>query len=61
VVSASFVDESFSIRLLTTRGLLRHYFPKKTNFPKASQLDISEAVWLLNHWLSRYLGDRTPH
>ena len=42
-------------------GLLRQYFPKKTNFLKVSQHDVSDAVYLLNHRPRKCLGYRTPH
>ena len=42
-------------------GLLRQYFPKKTNFLKVSQLEVDEAVYLLNHRPRKCLGYRTPH
>ena len=42
-------------------GLLRQYFPKKTNFLKVSQLEVAEALYLLNHRPRKALGYRTPH
>lgn len=42
-------------------GLLRQYFPKKTNFLKVGQLEVAEAVYLLNHRPRKALGYRTPH
>ena len=42
-------------------GLLRQYFPKKTNFLKVSQLEVDDAIYLLNHRPRKALGYRTPH
>ena len=42
-------------------GLLRQYFPKKTNFLKVSQLEVAQALYLLNHRPRKALGYRTPH
>lgn len=42
-------------------GLLRQYFPKKTNFLKVSQHEVDDAVYLLNHRPRKCLGYRTPH
>ena len=42
-------------------GLLRQYFPKKTNFLKVSQHQVADAVYLLNHRPRKCLGYRTPH
>jgi IS30 family transposase len=42
-------------------GLLRQYFPKKTNFLKVSQQEVDDAVYLLNHRPRKCLGYRTPH
>ena len=42
-------------------GLLRQYFPKKTNFLKVSQQQVDDAVYLLNHRPRKCLGYLTPH
>ena len=42
-------------------GLLRQYFPKKTNFLKVSQHEVDDAVYLLNHRPRKCLGYMTPH
>ena len=42
-------------------GLLRQYFPKKTNFLKVSQHEVCDAVYMLNHRPRKCLGYRTPH
>lgn len=42
-------------------GLLRQYFPKKTNLLKVSQHEVNDAVYLLNHRPRKCLGYRTPH
>ena len=42
-------------------GLLRQYFPKKTNFLKVSEHEVNEALYLLNHRPRKCLGYRTPH
>ena len=42
-------------------GLLRQYFPKKTNFLKVGQHEVNDAVYLLNHRPRKCLGYRTPH
>lgn len=42
-------------------GLLRQFFPKKTNFLKVSQHEVNDAVYLLNHRPRKCLGYRTPH
>jgi transposase, IS30 family len=42
-------------------GLLRQYFPKKTNFLNVSQHEVDDAVYLLNHRPRKCLGYRTPH
>ena len=44
-----------------TNGLLRQYFPKKTDMRKVSQAQVDEAVYLLNHRPRKCLGYRTPH
>ena len=42
-------------------GLLRQYFPKKTNFLKISQVQVDDMTYLLNHRPRKYLGNLTPH
>ena len=42
-------------------GLLRQYFPKKTNLLKVNQDEVNEAVYRMNHRPRRCLGYRTPH
>ena len=42
-------------------GLLRQYFPKKTNLRKVTQNQVNEAVHRLNHRPRKCLGYRTPH
>ena len=42
-------------------GLLRQYFPKKTNFLKVHQHEVDDALYLLNHRPRKCLGYRTPH
>ena len=42
-------------------GLLRQFFPKKTNLLKVSQDEVNEAVYRLNHRPRKCLGYRTPH
>lgn len=42
-------------------GLLRQYFPKKTNFLKVSQVQVDDAIYLLNHRPRKCLGYLTPH
>ena len=42
-------------------GLLRQYFPKKTNFLKISQKQVQDAVYMLNHRPRKCLGYLTPH
>ncbi len=44
-----------------TNGLLRQYFPKKTDMRKVNQAQVDEAVYLLNHRPRKCLGYRTPH
>jgi IS30 family transposase len=44
-----------------TNGLLRQFFPKKTNLLTVSQHQVDEAVHLLNHRPRKCLGYRTPH
>ena len=42
-------------------GLLRQFFPKKTNFLKVNQDEVNEAVYRLNHRPRKCLQYRTPH
>lgn len=44
-----------------TNGLLRQYFPKKTNFQQITQQQLDDAVYRLNHRPRKCLGWRTPH
>ena len=44
-----------------TNGLLRQYFPKKTNLRDISQEQVDDAVYKLNHRPRKCLGYRTPH
>jgi len=41
-------------------GLLRRYFPKKTDFTKVTQKDIDECVWEINNRPRKCLGYFTP-
>ena len=43
-----------------TNGLLRQYFPKKTDFKKVSQAEVSHAVKRLNSRPRKGLGFKTP-
>jgi IS30 family transposase len=42
-------------------GLLRQFFPKKTNLLKVTQEQVNDAVYCLNHRPRKCLGYRTPH
>lgn len=42
-------------------GLLRQFFPKKTNFLKVRQHEVDDALYLLNHRPRKCLSYRTPH
>jgi IS30 family transposase len=42
-------------------GLLRQFFPKKTNLLKVTQHQVNDAVYRLNHRPRKCLGYRTPH
>ena len=44
-----------------TNGLLRQYFPKKTNFHHVSEASLQKAIDNLNHRPRKCLGYRTPH
>ena len=42
-------------------GLLRHYFPKGSDLGMASEEQVLQAVYRLNHRPRRCLGWKTPH
>lgn len=42
-------------------GLLRHYFPKGSDLGAASEQQVQQAVYMLNHRPRRCLGWKTPH
>jgi IS30 family transposase len=42
-------------------GLLRQFFPKKTNLLKVTREQVNDAVYCLNHRPRKCLGYRTPH
>lgn len=42
-------------------GLLRYYFPKSSDLSQATQQQVDEAVYRLNHRPRRCLGWKTPH
>jgi IS30 family transposase len=42
-------------------GLLRQFFPKKTNLLKVTQDQVNDAVYCLNHRPRKCLDYRTPH
>lgn len=44
-----------------TNGLIRQYFPKKTNLRKVTQPEVQLAINKLNHRPRKCLGYRTPH
>ena len=44
-----------------TNGLLRQFFPKKSNLLRVSKSEVDEAVHRLNHRPRKCLGYRTPH
>lgn len=44
-----------------TNGLIRHYFPKKTNLKRVSQETLQVAIDQLNHRPRKCLGYRTPY
>jgi transposase, IS30 family len=44
-----------------TNGLLRQYFPKKTNFLKVTEQQLADALYALNHRPRKCLGYKTPH
>lgn len=43
-----------------TNGLIRYYFPKKTDFTMISERELSRVEWELNHRPRKRLGWRTP-
>lgn len=43
-----------------TNGLIRRYFPKKTDFTDVSQEELDEVVWELNNRPRKVLGYYTP-
>ena len=43
-----------------TNGLIRQYFPKKTDFAKVSHQAVAEVEWKLNNRPRKCLGYRTP-
>lgn len=44
-----------------TNGLIRQYFPKKTDFREITDADVEQTVHRLNHRPRKTLGFRTPH
>jgi IS30 family transposase len=44
-----------------TNGLLRQYFPKGTDLRSATQSEVDDAVYALNHRPRKCLGYKTPH
>ncbi len=42
-------------------GLLRQFFPKKSNLLKVSQVEVDDAVYRLNHRPRKCLDYRSPH
>ena len=44
-----------------TNGLIRQYFPKKTDFRKITQKDVKRVECLLNHRPRKTLGFLSPH
>lgn len=44
-----------------TNGLIRQYFPKKTNFKNVSQEELQLAIHKLNHRPRKCLGYQTPY
>ncbi len=43
-----------------TNGLVRYYFPKKTDFTTISETELSQVEWELNHRPRKRLGWKTP-
>ena len=43
-----------------TNGLIRYYFPKKTDFTMISETELSQVEWELNHRPRKRLGWKTP-
>jgi IS30 family transposase len=44
-----------------TNGLVRQYFPKKTNFRTISDAAVKQVMEKLNHRPRKTLGYKTPH
>ena len=44
-----------------TNGLIRQYFPKKTDFRKITEKDVKRVEFLLNHRPRKTLGFLSPH
>lgn len=44
-----------------TNGLIRQYFPKKTDFREITDAEVAQAAHRLNHRPRKTLGFRTPH
>ena len=49
-----------SLTFYTTNGLLRRYFPKRTDFQLVSQETVNEVVIRLNSTPRKVLGYQTP-
>lgn len=43
-----------------SHGLLREFFPKKTDLAKVTEIELLEALWLLNNHPRKCLGYQTP-
>lgn len=43
-----------------SNGLMREFFPKKTDLAKVTEMELSEALWLINHRPRKCLGYQTP-
>lgn len=44
-----------------TNGLIRQYFPKKTDFRETTDAEVEQVVYRLNHRPRKCLGFKTPH
>lgn len=44
-----------------TNGLLRQYFPKKTNLKKITEQELQKAIFMLNNRPRKCLGYKTPY
>ncbi|WP_156179574.1 IS30 family transposase, partial [Jeotgalibaca dankookensis] len=44
-----------------SNGLLREFFPKRTNFDHVEQEELQKALYLINNRPRKCLGYRTPH